>query len=76
MERHGQQLDPDDDTELEDDYARLASHNPCSKKHANYLKHLFESREKSQDLKIMAYLFMKKCYLSMVERNGGRICGK
>lgn len=63
MEKHGQQLDPDDDTELENDYERLTTHNPCSKKHLSFLENLFEDDKKPEDLKIMAYLFMRKCYI-------------
>lgn len=63
MEKYGQQLDPDDDSELDDDFARLATHNPCSKKHLRYLQQLLESDGKDVDLKIMAYLFMRKCYI-------------
>ncbi len=63
LEKYNQQLDPDDDDELEDDFERLLTHNPCSKKHLKYLEGLFESKTKPQDLKVMAYLFMRKCYI-------------
>lgn len=66
LEKYSQQIDPnsdDDDDDISDPYERLIVSHPCSKKHATFLAQILEDEKFEEDLKIMAYLFMRKCYI-------------